>query len=335
MSTIINNLPVFWLVFSLLLITLPAYAEKNYFFPAEVIEQVQYPTESSGNYKALPEQRFPEPSSRFQRNVSYPQEQQYPINYQQNQYARDYSETKAPHQLYSRNKFRGPDKSDLYQFDNYKTDVYSNVRPAPSAQPYPLNNFNYGTAYPEENYPEASYSERSHSVRSDYESYRSRRLPALENKRYQLKQIDYSNSSQKPLYASDIKPDKPPVNKNSYQKFSPDSKSYPQRHNDTHQVQIQYVPVPVYNAPRTLPGTVPGVVVPGNMVPGYSHLTPNLSNNSVIRKGMGSLPGTHYNPFSGYSVFSGGPHLFDSLYSREYSDPPIKRLSAFPETQEP
>jgi len=321
-----------WLSVIMLIITMPLHAEKNYIFPAEVIGQAQYPNESAENYNILPKRHFSEHSPRFEQGVSYPQANQYLTNDEQRRYKREYPEKKLPQQLYNKSKLNRQYESDLHQFDSYKTDVYFDarpVRPAPAAQPYPVNRFNYEAAYPERSYPEGNY-----SVQSDYEPYRNSRLPAFENKRYQLKQIDYSKSSQKPVYASDIEPDKPSVNINSYQRFSRDSTSYPQWHNDPYQIQIQYVPVPVYNAPRTLPGTVPGVVVPGNMVPGYSHLTPDLSNSSGITKGAFSFPGALYNPFSGYDVFSGGPKMFDSLYNREYSEPPAKWPSTSPDTQE-
>ncbi len=47
---------------------------------------------------------------------------------------------------------------------------------------------------------------------------------------------------------------------------------------DQAESQIRYIPVPVYTyalPPGTLPGTVPGIVTPPDMVPGYSHLSPS------------------------------------------------------------
>ncbi len=102
--------------------------------------------------------------------------------------------------------------------------------------------------------------------------------------------------------------------------------------------QIRYIPVPVYTyalPPGTLPGTVPGIVTPPNMVPGYSHLSPSYSSYNSSPYSLYSLPGTGgvpvVNPYAtmfpdyGSNYGSGSGSLFP-----HYSDnTPVNILPGF------
>ena len=171
----------------------------------------------------------------------------------------------------------------------------------------------------------------------------------IENK----KQSEYRSPYPNLLYPTDMESRRHTINKNSNR---PDSysfnSSYPSRGYDrtrefdryveenNQQVEIRYIPVPVYRVPGTLPGTVPGVITPANMVPGYSHLSPNyqrgdtfsdiqrqplsyssrLNRRSSTKNNIRSFMGTGYNPLSGMGVFPGGSNPFDSFY-KSYETP--------------
>jgi hypothetical protein len=133
------------------------------------------------------------------------------------------------------------------------------------------------------------------------------------------------------LYPSDLEPKKKPkpIKYKSYQKEYdqwPYDSEYPgERQQDiAHQEvkeKIRYIPVPVYNIPGVLPGTVPGLVTPPNMVPGYSHLSPYSSRNIASDKLSGN-----YNPFTGFGGYPLMGYPMNNLYQNYGSD----NLSLFP-----
>ncbi|MCU7940511.1 MAG: hypothetical protein KZQ64_04815 [gamma proteobacterium symbiont of Bathyaustriella thionipta] len=286
----------------LLLIVTSVSAGTKYLFPSDVIdqsEQAQYDIERVERYESQRNWYYPQEQSRVEKNIFYPESKQFQI----------------------RKKSSWYEQSDHYKYDDFNLNTLPGGQIHQPEQYYPTNDFNRETQYQKDNYP------KQYSV----EQPRNIRPPAATNK---MQQRYIPESFRKPVYASDFDANgyitnKPSVNMNPYTVPSYDSPLYKNEaynsrpnydwtnDNGKQQVQIQYVPVPVYKVPGTLPGTVPGIVTPGNMVPGYSHLSPNYehskkkSNNS---KGMYDVMGSPYNPFSGFGIFPGDSNPFNGLY---------------------
>jgi hypothetical protein len=93
---------------------------------------------------------------------------------------------------------------------------------------------------------------------------------------------------------------------------------------DRYQYPVQAIPVPVFTLPGTLPGTVPGVVTPSNMVPGFSHLSPDYSSSPwggfIPGAGLGGFPGTGFGSFPGIGLGSfPGVNSFPVIGTYPYS----------------
>ncbi len=107
---------------------------------------------------------------------------------------------------------------------------------------------------------------------------------------------------------------------------------------DQVQSQIRYIPVPVYTyalPPETLPGTVPGIVTPPNMVPGYSHLSPSYGSYNSSPYSLYSLPGTGgvpiVNPYATMFPDYGGNYGLGngSVFPYNPANTPVNSLPGF------
>ena len=108
---------------------------------------------------------------------------------------------------------------------------------------------------------------------------------------------------------------------------------------DQVQSQIRYIPVPVYTyalPPGTLPGTVPGIVTPPNMVPGYSHLSPSYGSYNSSPYSLYSLPGTGgvpvVNPYATMLPDYGGNYYGlsnGSVFPYNPANTPVNSLPGF------
>lgn len=318
MLSIANNLLV---LFLLLLMAMPIYAGNHYLFPSDIIdqsEQVQYDVERENRYKNQRNWQYPNELRTFEKNIYQPEPDQYITSDGQSLYQIEHAK-----QYQNRNKTSWYKQSGHYKYDDFNANIPPNAQ---MRQPvyYPMNDFNREAKYPKENYPKQFSNEQSRNIRP----------PAIANKVQQAEQRQFTRSFRKPVYASDFDADgyitnKRSANMNPYNIPSYNSTANYDWKNDNgkQQVRVQYVPVPVYNVPPgTLPGTIPGIVTPGNMVPGYSHLSPNYDHankKGKNDKGIYDVMGSQYNPFSGLNIFPGGSNPFDSFY-KSYSNNPQK-----------
>ncbi len=334
---------------SLLAVTLPVSAETNYLFPSDIIdqtEQTQYETGRTDRYATQRNWAYPEVSKSSGKKPSY---------------SEHYTGHDAQSAFEDKNRPRHhPEDARMKWFEDSAHYKYDNFKPAQTNKQYqqPYRNkqtYNSAQSYPGEQLPEnAYYSDRKNNRQFEARNYRSVRQNAPLNYTQNSsnnrgnEQDRYSRPYPNLLYPSDMEAPKNSDRRKAYSMNSFSSNGYnrgssPMRR--AQNMQIQYVPVPVYSVPGTLPGTVPGVVTPGNMVPGYSHLSPvynyalpgtsMLNRNRLNNNAFGNLMGTPYSPMTGMGVLPGVTNPFDSFYKIYDNDSRHNRSFTTPETMVP
>jgi len=347
-------------VFSVLF-SMPAYAQNNYLFPSDIIdqgEQFQYDLGRDNRYESQRQWVYPNSSEFSERREIYPDANQVTSSNRAFKESQSYSNQGYSNQSFQNKSY--PDQS--FQSQSFKNHSYQNQDrqfkpsnlmldnswPSESRMNQGVvengynevgrNTFDTNTSitnrYPQNNvrgpqYPGQSPINRYDSIRSQnpYTSSNYAQRPERQNEYVYPGDLNNGRSSQLNYNGSN------PFSFDSFGTFD-EPEQYQQKHNNEN-VQIRYIPVPVYTVPGTLPGTVPGVVTPGNMVPGYSHLSPSknrtgLNSNSFDQNQYPDLKrhkksknnqnafspftGLQYNPLSSMSSFSGNSNPFDSFY---------------------
>jgi hypothetical protein len=260
----------------------PLFAEEHYIFPSDIVdqsEQAQFDQQLAQRYIKERQWRYPQ----------YVQEVNKDYNNNTNKYSVDYQRNKLSINSSSLNQTQRYSyvmpKNKAYLEDKA---AYYNPSPYRTKQTYttPSN------VLIKQKWQRKSDRYQDHSrilYPSDLiNSYNNRRG------KFYAEQGSYSNSLQKPPLME-------------YQK---------QRKNVN---PIRYVAVPMYGVPRTLPGTVPGIITPRNMVPGYSHLSPNYNSSDTLNayhNGGINFPSIQNNSFPALGAFSQGSKLFNSAYEQ-------------------
>lgn len=346
----------------------PVYAENNYLFPSDIIdqsEQAQYDVGRQKRYENRRQWVYPQDSQASGQKPFYPDSNSYAASDSQRAFEQNQSQAyqnknyqARQEQLQLDNIAPGSDlfrESEHYKYSNFKTDDSQASPPVErynNEQARPAGDFSKGFRYPvETNANQFSKRIRQQQMKTDPSAIAG-------NIKHREKAGLYPNL----LYPSDMEANRRLSNKNAYRSnsFSQNTFStnpygsytdYDKQLGQKRQnIKIQYVPVPVYAVPGTLPGTVPGVVTPGTMVPGYSHLTPG-TNYGGLNPGLstyGLYPGSHsglyrglhsglqqpglpnrrnfnrsginpfmgspYNPLTGLGGFPGGSNPFDTFY---------------------
>jgi|GEM_PF-6493544 len=245
-------------------------AANQYLFPSDIIdqaEQEQYDTERANRYVRERQWRYPQKSVPEQ----YPQQfrqrsSQYMPVARQAPYSNQYA-PKNYAQAYQNRKSSWNTRSNHYKYDNFK------LNDTPDRDRYPAN-----TSY----YPD---------MRTNY-SHQARQNVChdlTENTMPNLPEAYYNRASP-PVYPGDLQKlhnssGRRPI-RNDYPPAAYKGKAYKQRPAEGHYFnradnessKVQYIPVPVYRVPAyRVPTTLPGIATPRNMLPGYSHLSPDYT----------------------------------------------------------
>lgn len=352
------------IIFSLF--SMPVYAQSNYLFPSDIIDQAEqshYDIGRESRYETNKQWVYPNASQFNNNKHTYSgSSQKFRANYhdipelnastheknhyQSSQYQRENI------QSFNNKLGSGVDwysESERYKYGDFKSDPArpSPVQPSFSNQKYLSQRigqqpeFSAGARYPGDN---RNHLYAAYDVQNRHQtSYRKQ----FNNMGYEKKSLPHSDF----LYPGDLDENQWSKRKGSYNSnpFNFNSfDSYPDTTQEgdynRQKVQIQYIPVPVYSIPGTLPGTVPGVVTPGNMVPGYSHLSPNSNydffhqgntNNSLLYQSLNQgLLKQRINPKLMQQRIPGSNLLNRNSYNDSRITPlmgsPFKGMGAFP-----
>ncbi len=264
------------------LLTSPLFAEEHYMFPSDIVdqsEQAQFDQQLAQRYIKERQWRYPQ----------YVQEVNKDYNSNANRYPVDYP----------RNKL-GISSSSLKQTQKYSYITPKNKTSSEDKATY-YNPLSYRTKKMYTVPSNVSIKQKWQRKSDRYQEhspilYPSDLVNTYDNRRgkFYAEQGSYSNSLQKPPLME-------------YQKQRKSVKP------------IHYVAIPMYGVPRTLPGTVPGVITPRNMVPGYSHLSPNYNSPdrlNTYHNGIINFPGIQHNLSPTLDAFSQGSKLFNSAYEQ-------------------
>ncbi len=232
------------LILPVFILPVTTFAQSSYLFPSDITdqpdqsEQMQTDTNRVQHYKTQRKWFYPDEKSINQQN-------QYPS--QQNAYE------------------KSSENIDYPRSEHYKYDSFSQKKPVVPEYQRTEADMN------RQSQPQAQY-----WTRSEY--------PSNENYRAPRREIYVSDLIKKPKgQAKRFFPEKNDIRQGS-RRLQPPLKEVPDRgkqNPDQVRTQIRYIPVPVYTyamPPGILPGTVPGIVTPVNIVPGYPHLSPGFNS---------------------------------------------------------
>ena len=310
-----NKALLIYLFVVISLLVMPVYAESNYLFPSDIIdqsEQAQYDVGRANRYAERRQWVYPQESQASGNKSFYPDSNQYATSDSQRAFKQNQSQSyqnknyqAQQEQLQADNVVPGANlfsESEHYKYSNFKT---GDSQTSPVVQRYddeqlrPTGYLSKGFRYPvESNANQFSNRIRQQKMKTDFSA-------TAGNIKHRENAGLYPNL----LYPSDMEANRRLSNKNAYRPNSFSQNTFStntygshtdygkQMEQERQNIKIQYVPVPVYAVPGTLPGTVPGVVTPGKMVPGYSHLSPssNYGGLSPNLSNYGLYPGLHSN----------------------------------------
>ncbi|MCW8931632.1 MAG: hypothetical protein OQL19_15545 [Gammaproteobacteria bacterium] len=270
-----------FLFIAISLFSTPLYAQSNYLFPSDIIDQTEQSQYELGREARYAEQRqwvYPQVRQSSGNKPVYPgSNQNKPRQYQnfQNQ----------SEQIRTYENSDWVEESDHYKYDNFELNN--------SQSSFQTQKDHYGNAQQPDSFSGGSFYASDHNTKPiAQQKYGTRDSSYYSN----VRSSESNHPSNKLLYPSDLEVNRNLTNYNGYHSYNNQGQQFAQKQNN---VQIQYVPVPVYRVPGTLPGTIPGVVTPGNMVPGYSHLSPNSShgsfNSDIYNQGISSQNFLHQN----------------------------------------
>ena len=358
-----KQLPLSLIMFGLLLpVTL--FAQSSYMFPSDITdpsEQTKVDAERAQRYESERKWVYPD-----EKNI-YVQKQ---YSESQNSYENSNNGSEYPRsEHYKYDDFSNRNSSEADYRDAQDRHTYTDQQPQLSQSHYDNSQSRYQS---ESRYqPEQRYqSERSHqrgsnsrqrdnnsrqrdnnSYQRDNNSYQQDNNNRQFDNRYQSDNSYFPQSSGE-LYVSDLIkkpagqakrffPEKGDIGQYRARAKQPFNRTINKFEKATDQVQsqIRYIPVPVYTyalPPGTLPGTVPGIVTPPNMVPGYSHLSPSYGSYNSSPYSLYSLPGTGgvpvVNPYATMLPDYGGNYYGlsnGSVFPYNPANTPVNSLPGF------
>lgn len=294
----------------LLLVTTPLYAETDHLFPSDIIDQAEqatYDTKRADRYENQRVWTYPEKPYSGRSGQSESMQSNYPG---------DYAIDKQPlsYQTQPNYESNRSVESERYRNSANNPNRFWDSKPLdtiPERYPSSFHRGSQSAQFPKttgrQNYPGEEYINRFGKGMSE-------QVMKMEPMNNSMNSGgEYGQKYPNLLYPSDLKPESSSSGlKNETMRFQAQEPFEQARSKD----QIRYVPVPVYGAPRTLPGTIPGVITPGSMVPGYSHLSPNYNYG-----GLNNVLGSPYYPPMGFSPFSGMGNPFGNVYNNSWNNP--------------
>ncbi|MCP3849608.1 MAG: hypothetical protein GY694_05140 [Gammaproteobacteria bacterium] len=347
------------------LFSMPAYAQSNYLFPSDIIdqgEQFQYDLGRVDRYENQRQWVYPNTFEFSQRNEIYPQansatlrneayeenriysKQNYPnSDYQSQGEHYQYGQFKPNNLMQENNEWPSKPRYAQGSEPRYAQGTVKNRYEEFRRNPFDANTSVTGRTFPNEvrgpQYP-AETQRHYDSIRPQQTFQESFRTPYTTSN-YAQRPVqrseyvypgDVSNGDRsQPVYSGTN-----PFSFDSFGTFN-EPAQHQQNHNqqkhNNENVQIRYVPVPVYTAPGTLPGTIPGVVTPGNMVPGYSHLSPSTNRSGFNSFEQNSFKQNEYPDFKRYKKQKSKQSAFNPFTGLQYN--PMSSMSSFSENSNP
>ncbi len=336
------------LIMSGLFLPVTLFAQSSYMFPSDITdpsEKTKVDAERVQRYESERKWIYPD-----EKNISRQRQNSEPQNsYENSSNGSEYP--RSEHYKYDDFSNRNSSKADYRDVQDRHT--YTDRQSQSSESHYDNSQSRYQS---ESRYqPEQRYqSERS--LQPDRSHQRNNNSYQQDNNNRQFDNLYQSDNSYFPqtsgaIYVSDLikKPEgqakrffpekddigqyraraKQPFN-NSINKF--------EKATDQVQSQIRYIPVPVYTyalPPGTLPGTVPGIITPPNMVLGYSHFSPSYGSYNSSPYSLYSLPGTGgvpvVNPYATMFPDYGGNYGLGngSVFPYNPANTPVNSLPGF------